>query len=85
VLYLAFAATGLVARPWWDGVLGVVLGLFVCSIPVRHFLDMLIYSRVEGARFRSRRALAGWVGANAAVLMLGWLVIVMGTTRFMAG
>jgi hypothetical protein len=83
-LGITIAAGGWEGRPTWDGVLGVVLGLFICSIPVRHFLDLLIYWRIEGARFRSLRALSWWVAANAAVLAAGWLVIVVGTTRFTA-
>ncbi len=83
-LYLSFAATGLPLSGgrWWDGVLGVVLGLFICSIPVRHFLDMIIYWRVEAPRFASRRALSLWVAVNGCVLAAGWLVIVVGATRF---
>lgn len=82
--YLSLAAAGLTVSggAWWDGVLGVVLGLFVSSIPVRHFLDMLIYWRIEAPRFASRRALSFWVAANGCVLVAGWLVIVVGVTRF---
>ncbi len=69
---------------WWDGVLGVVLGLFICSIPVRAFLDLILYSRIQGTGFRTRRALSWWIAANAAVLAAGWLVIVIGMTRFTA-
>jgi hypothetical protein len=66
-----------------DGSIGVLLGLFICSFPIRHFLDILIYWRTEGRRFRSNRALAWWIAFNFAVLALGWLVIVTGATRFM--
>jgi hypothetical protein len=83
-LGVTLAAGGLEGGAWWEGILGVILGLFVCSIPARHFLDLLIYWRVEGTRFRTRGALSWWVAANAAVLAAGWLVIVVGTTRFTA-
>jgi hypothetical protein len=72
----------LTGATWWDGVAGVVLGLFICSLPVRHFLDMLIYWRVEGRRLLSRGILPWWIAGNAAVLFLGWFVIFVGTTRF---
>ncbi len=77
------AAQGPTGHSWWDGVLGVVLGLFICSLPVRHFLDLLLYGRIEVARSRSHRARAWWIAANALVLGAGWLVIVVGATRFM--
>jgi hypothetical protein len=77
------AAQGPTGLSWWDGVLGVVLGLFVCSLPVRHFLDLLLYWRIEGSRFPSRGARAWWIALNALVLGAGWLVIVVGATRFM--
>jgi hypothetical protein len=83
-LGLLLAVRGVTGRTWWDGVLGIVLGLFICSLPVHHFLDMLLYWRVEGARLRSRGAMAWWIAANAAVLLAGWLVIVVGATRFTA-
>ncbi len=83
--FLFTLAVGAVAGlAWWDGVAGVVVGLFVCSIPVRHFLDLLLYARVCGTGFRTRRALSWWVAVNAAVLVTGWLVIVVGMTRFTA-
>jgi len=85
-LYLGvtLAAGRLEDGSWGEGIFGVILGLFISSIPARHFLDLLIYWRVEGTRFRSRGALSWWVAANAAVLVAGWLVIVVGTTRFTA-
>ena len=65
-----------------DGIIGVVFGLFVCSFPVRHFLDILLYWRIEGRRFRTRRALSWWIACNGIVLLGGWLVIVAGAMRF---
>ena len=84
-MYLGLMAVlhGLSGRWMMDGITGVVLGLFVCSFPVRHFLDLLIYWKTEGRRFVTRRAAAGWLALNVAVLALGWLVIVTGATRFM--
>jgi hypothetical protein len=72
----------LASRAELGGIIGVVLGLFVCSLPARHFLDLLLYRRTEGKRFRGRGALAWWLAANAAVMLVGWLTIVIGATRF---
>ena len=82
-VYLAFFPFLRFLGGLWQGVLGVVLGLFICSLPARHFLDMLIYWRIEGRRFRSRGSLGGWIAFNAFILFCGWLVIVVGVTLFM--
>jgi hypothetical protein len=84
-LYLGLLATlhRLSGISMLDGITGVVLGLFICSFPVRHFLDLLIYWKTEGHRFPTRRATGWWIAGNFAVLALGWLVIVTGATRFM--
>jgi hypothetical protein len=67
-----------------DGILGVILGLYVSSVPARHFVDLLIYGKTESARFPTRRSLGLWIALNAAVLLAGWLVIVFAAARFTA-
>ena len=64
-----------------EGIAGVVLGLYVSSLPARHFLELLIYGRVP-RRFQPRGALSMWLALNAFVLLCGWLVIVIGVIRF---
>jgi hypothetical protein len=68
-----------------DGILGVVLGLYVCSIPARHFLNLLLYWRMERIRFSSKRFRGLWVALNILAMIGGWLVIVVGATRFTSG
>ncbi len=68
-----------------DGIIGVILGLYVSSFPARHFVDLLIYWKTESARFPARRSLGWWIALNAAVLLSGWLVIVFAAARFTAG
>jgi hypothetical protein len=58
-----------------------VLGLYVSSLPARHFLELLIYGRVP-RRFQPRGALSVWLALNTFVLLCGWLVIVVGVIRF---
>jgi hypothetical protein len=65
-----------------DGILGVILGLYISSFPARHFVDLLIYWKTEGARFPTRRSLGWWIALNAGVLLAGWLVIVFAAARF---
>ncbi len=64
-----------------EGIAGVVLGLYVSSLPARHFLELLIYGRAP-RRFQPRGALSAWLAFNAFVLLCGWLVIVVGAVRF---
>ncbi|MCX7029203.1 MAG: hypothetical protein NTU62_03680 [Spirochaetes bacterium] len=68
-----------------DGIIGVILGLYISSFPARHFVDLLIYWKTEARRFPTRRSLGWWIALNAAVLLVGWLVIVFAAARFTAG
>ena len=67
-----------------DGIVGIVLGLYVSSFPARHFVDLLMYSKIEGARFPTRRTLGWWIALNAGVLLAGFLTIVFAAARFTA-
>ncbi len=68
-----------------EGAVGVVLGLYVCAHPARHFIDLLLYRTIEGERFAAARAMAGWLALNAAAMAGGWIVIVIGVMRLTAG
>ena len=80
---------GSVNMPWLPpvvlGIVGIILGLYVSSFPARHFVDLLIYWKTEGARFPTRRSLGWWIAENAGVLLVGFLVIVFAAARFTAG
>ena len=65
-----------------DGMLGVLLGLYICSHPAANLLDMVLFSRQTWFDF-SRKSNYLWIGFNLAVMGVGWLVIVIGTTQFM--
>jgi len=67
-----------------DGIIGVILGLYISSFPARHFVDLLIYWKTEANRFPTRTSLGWWIALNAAVLLVGWLVIVFAAARFTA-
>lgn len=67
-----------------DGLLAVVLGLYICSHPAANFLDMLLYRRsslYQPGTFRSELL---WLAFNLLVIFVGWFVIFMGTTRLTA-
>lgn len=68
-----------------DGIIGVILGLYVSSFPARHFVDLLIYWKTEQVRFPTRKSLGWWIALNAGVMLVGWLVIVVAAARFTAG
>jgi len=68
-----------------DGIVGIILGLYVSSFPARHFVDLLIYWKTEEARFPTRRSLGLWIALNAGVLLVGFLVIVVAAARFTSG
>jgi hypothetical protein len=65
--------------PWLDGVIGVLLGLFICSRPAANLLDLLFYRR--RARESSEWSSIGWLALNVLVLFVGWIVITIGATR----
>ncbi len=72
----------LAGAPALDGAIGVVLGLAIGSHPATNFLDMLIYWRIEGPLYSSRRAIAWWITLNAIVLAAAAIVIAFGASRF---
>jgi len=65
-----------------DGILGVVFGLYICSHPAANLVDMLFFARRSGRQFPSSRSAVLWVALNMLVLLIGWMVIFTGTTRF---
>src|SRR5204863_5933662 len=68
-------------RPLLEGAAGVILGLYICSHPAANAVDFLIMSRVGLRQLWSRWSGLGWLTLNAAVMLIGWLVIVVGATR----
>ena len=64
-----------------DGFIGVVFGIYICSHPAARLVDMLFIGRGARRRFPSRRSAALWLALNLLVLLIGWIVIFVGTTR----
>ncbi len=62
-----------------DGVIGVLLGLFICSRPAANMLDLLFTRRSQEAS--SEWSALGWLALNMLVMVIGWLVITIGATR----
>ncbi len=64
-----------------DGILSVVFGLYSCSHPAANMVDLLFFRRGGGFRFPSNRSAVLWLILNLLVLLTGWMVIFLGTTR----
>jgi hypothetical protein len=64
-----------------DGVICVMLGLYLCTHPAAYALDMLFFERNAGQRFSSARSAVLWAALNMLVLLTGWFIIFIGTTR----
>jgi hypothetical protein len=65
-----------------DGIIGVVFGLYICSHPAANLVDMLFYRRGIRHQFSSKRSIVLWLALNMLVLLVGGIVIFVGTTRF---
>jgi len=59
--------------------IGVLLGLYVCSYPAANAIDVLFYSR--GGLGRISWSGVVWLGLNLLVLLAGWLAIFAGAMR----
>ena len=64
-----------------DGIIGVLLGLYICSHPAANVVDMLFFRGGARHQFPSRRSTVLWLALNMLVLLIGWIVIFVGTTR----
>ena len=64
-----------------DGIIGVVLGLYICSHPAANLVDMLFFRRGARRQFSSRRSAVSWLLLNMLVLFIGAIVIFFGTTQ----
>jgi hypothetical protein len=67
-----------------DGAIGVLLGLYICSYPAANLVDILFYRQGARYSFPSRRSAVMWLALNLLVLLIGWVVIFGGTTRFLS-
>jgi hypothetical protein len=64
-----------------DGIIGVVLGLYISSHPAAHLVDMLFYRWAIRYQFSSKRSVVLWISLNVLVLFISAIVIFVGTTR----
>ncbi len=62
---------------WGEGVVGVMLGLFICSRPAAHLLDLLYRSHYAGPP-----NLWIWIALNLLTLLVGVIVVFIGVMQF---
>ena len=65
-----------------DGIVSVLVGLYICSHPAANSLDFLLYRRYMLARKTTRSIEIAWWALNLAVLLTGWWVMSVGIVRF---
>ncbi len=63
-----------------DGMIGVVLGLYICSHPAATLVDILFYKRWMRYQFSSVRSVLFWLALNMLILFIGGVAIFVGTT-----
>ena len=62
-----------------DGIIGVILGLYICSHPAANAINALFFSRA--GLLRMTWSTVGWLGLNFLVIVVGWLAIFTGARR----
>jgi len=78
--FLYFQPT-LTGRHVLDGIIGVVLGLYISSHPAAHLVEVLFYRRAMRYSFSSKRSVILWLSLDVLVLFISGMVIFFGTTR----
>jgi hypothetical protein len=68
-----------------DGVIGVILGLFICSRPAANFLGALYRSSSDYGAAAS--VLPGWLWPllNVLTLCAGMITVILGAMQFVRG
>jgi hypothetical protein len=79
--YLLYFLPALTGHHLLDGSIGVILGLYICSRPAAHAVDLLFFERGAFRRVTSNWYELGWVALNLVVLGLGCFVIISGVMR----
>jgi hypothetical protein len=71
-------------QPLLAGSEGVLLGLYICSLPAANAIDYFFQSRTGHIREATRQTGPVWLATNIAVMLIGLGVIIIGATRFTA-
>lgn len=74
----------LTGKPLLDGIIGIVLGLYICAHPAANAVDMLFFER-QALRQTPEWSIVRWLALNLLVLLAGWVVVFFGLRRLVAG
>ena len=66
-----------------DAVVGVLLGLYICSHPAANGIDLIFAQRGAIQRMTSEWSGLRWLALNFLVMFVGWMVLVVGVSRLM--
>ena len=81
LVWVTYLPTGVTL---FDGSVGVILGLYICSHPASNGIDLLYLQRGGLSRIVAGWGGFGWLMLNALIMFIGWIVIVFGAARFTA-
>jgi len=65
-----------------DGITGVLLGLYICSHPAAHMLDLLYMTRGARQQLLSSQRGLWWLTLNILALLAGLITITIAAHRF---
>jgi hypothetical protein len=68
-----------------DGIVGIVLGLYICSRPAANGIDLLFTERGAFGQLVSSVGGLAWFLLNSIVMLMGWFVISVGASRLNHG
>ena len=69
----------LTGNPMVDGTFTVLLGLYICSRPAGNAIDLFFLERSPFRRMITQWSSIGWLALNILTLLMGWIVIHLGT------
>ena len=64
-----------------DGSVTVLLGLYICSRPTGNAIDLFFFERHTFHRIPAGWSSLSWLALNILTLLMGWVVIYLGTMR----
>ena len=65
-----------------DGIIGVLLGLYIGAHPAAHLLDLLYLQRKTRNALLSSESGMSWLVLNILVVLVGIITIIIGANRF---
>jgi hypothetical protein len=65
-----------------DGIIGVLLGLYIGSHPAAHLLDLLYLPQGKRRELLTSEPGTVWLAVNILIVVVGVFTIVIGTNRF---